>query len=76
MKLRHRKGRLIAQWSVYHELLAKAQRVLGARKEAEEWLGRPAIALNSRCPRDVTATPEGAAIVRTLLDRLEQNVYT
>lgn len=75
MKVRYRKRRLVRRVSTSHELLAKAQQVLGGREEAEDWFYRAAIGLGSRRPVDVAATLEGAAIVRTLLNRMERNVY-
>jgi putative toxin-antitoxin system antitoxin component (TIGR02293 family) len=61
-------------WSMA-EILARAAEVLGNREEAEQWLSRPAIGLDSRRPIDLMATPQGADIVKTLLDRMEHGVY-
>jgi putative toxin-antitoxin system antitoxin component (TIGR02293 family) len=58
------------------EIVAKAINVLGSRKEAEQWLERPAIGLNQRRPIDLLATPAGVELVETLLDRLDYGVYT
>ena len=61
-------------WSMA-EILAKAEEVLGTRDEAEQWLARPAIGLESRRPIDLMATPQGAVLVKTLLDQMEHGVY-
>ena len=61
-------------WSMA-EILAKAQGVLGTREEAEEWLSRPAMALDSHRPIELMATPQGSELVRTLLERMEYGVY-
>lgn len=61
-------------WSMA-EILAKAQAVLGTREEAELWLSRPAIGLDSRRPIDLMATPQGAGLVKTLLEQMEHGVY-
>lgn len=57
------------------EILALAEDVLGSREEAEQWLTRPAIGLDSRRPIDLMATPQGAGLVKTLLTQLEYGVY-
>jgi putative toxin-antitoxin system antitoxin component (TIGR02293 family) len=61
-------------WSM-GEILAKAEEVLGARDEAEQWCVRPAMSLESRRPIDLMATPQGAVLVKTLLDQMEHGVY-
>lgn len=61
-------------WSLA-EILAKAQEVLGSREEAEQWLSRPAIGLDSRRPIDLMATPQGTELVKTLLEQMEHGVY-
>lgn len=61
-------------WSLA-EILAKAKEVLGTREEAEQWLSRPAFGLEARRPIDLMATPQGAAMVKTLLDQMEYGVY-
>ena len=60
-------------WSMA-EILAKAQEVLGTREQAEAWLSQPAIGLESRRPIDLMATPQGAELVKTLLERMEYGV--
>ncbi len=60
----------------FAEILAKATAVLGSQEEAEQWLERPAMALDQRRPIDLLATPAGAKLVETLLGRIEYGVYT
>ena len=60
----------------FAELLARATSVLGSRQEAQQWLLRPAIALEQRRPLDLMSTSEGRRMVEELLDRLEFGVYT
>lgn len=57
------------------EVLAKAEEVLGSREDAEHWLAAPAVGLNSRRPIDLMATPQGAELVKTLLDQMAHGVY-
>ena len=57
------------------EVLTKAEEVLGDREGAEQWLATPAIGLNSRRPIDLLATPQGAELVKTLLDQMAYGVY-
>jgi putative toxin-antitoxin system antitoxin component (TIGR02293 family) len=61
---------------VFASILAQAIRVLGDRAEAEDWLQRPAYALNQQKPIDLLSTPAGVDMVRTLLGRIEYGVYT
>ena len=60
----------------FAEILAKATEVLGSQEEAEDWLRRPAMALNRRRPIDLLATPAGAKLVEVLLGRIQYGVYT
>ena len=60
----------------FAEILAQTTEVLGSQEEAEEWLQRPAIALDQRRPIDLLATPAGATLVETLLGRIQYGVYT
>ena len=60
----------------FAEILAKATEVLGSQQEAEEWLQRPAIALDQRRPINLLATPAGVQIVEDFLGRLKYGVYT
>jgi len=57
------------------EVVTKAEEVLGGREDAEHWLATPAIGLNSRRPIDLLATPQGAELVKTLLDQMAHGVY-
>jgi putative toxin-antitoxin system antitoxin component (TIGR02293 family) len=57
------------------EVVTKAEEVLGSREDAEQWLASPAIGLNSRRPIDLLATPQGAELVKTLLDQMAYGVY-
>ena len=59
----------------FAEILAKATAVFGSQHEAEQWLERPAMALEQRRPIDLLATPAGAELVDALLGRLEYGVY-
>jgi putative toxin-antitoxin system antitoxin component (TIGR02293 family) len=56
-------------------VLTKATEVLGGKEEAEQWLAAPAIGLDSRRPIDLMATPQGAEMVKTLLDQMAYGVY-
>ena len=58
------------------EVLAMAEEVVGSREDAEAWLATRAIGLNSRRPIDLLATPQGAELVKTLLERIAHGVYT
>jgi putative toxin-antitoxin system antitoxin component (TIGR02293 family) len=60
----------------FAEILAKATKVLGSQEEAEQWLQRPAMALDQQRPIDLLATPAGAKLVETLLVRIQYGVYT
>ncbi|MDX2308235.1 MAG: antitoxin Xre/MbcA/ParS toxin-binding domain-containing protein [Hyphomicrobium sp.] len=62
-------------WS-FASALAQATTVFGSQRAAEEWLQRPALALDGKRPLDLLATPAGAALVETHLRRLEYGVYT
>ncbi|ARU15917.1 antitoxin Xre/MbcA/ParS toxin-binding domain-containing protein [Croceicoccus marinus] len=57
------------------EILARATQLLGSKKDAEEWLEKPAIALDGQCPIDLMTTPAGAKLVEEHLLRLEYGVY-
>jgi putative toxin-antitoxin system antitoxin component (TIGR02293 family) len=60
----------------FAEILAKATEVLGSQEDAEQWLERPAMALDQRRPIDLLATPAGMRLVEDLLGRIEYGVYT
>ena len=57
------------------EVLTKGEEALGSREDAEQWLATPALGLNSRRPIDLLATPQGAELVKTLLDQMAYGVY-
>ncbi len=59
----------------FAEILAKATAVLGSQEEAQQWLERPAVGLDQRCPIDLLATPAGVEIVEDFLERIEYGVY-
>lgn len=59
----------------FAEILAKATGVFGTQRDAEEWLERPAIGLDQRCPIDLLATTAGTEMVEDFLQRLEYGVY-
>ncbi len=52
-----------------------AQRVLGNRKLAEQWLKEPSLALDGRLPLDLISTTPGIETVKDLLTRMEYGVY-
>ncbi len=60
----------------FAEILARATAVFGSQAEAEQWLERPAVGLDQRCPIDLLTTPAGVQIVEDFLGRLEYGVYT
>jgi putative toxin-antitoxin system antitoxin component (TIGR02293 family) len=60
----------------FAEILGQATALLGSQDAAEEWLERPAMALNQRRPIDLLSTPAGIESVEELLGRLEYGVYT
>lgn len=60
----------------FAEILAKATDVFGDQTEAENWLTRPAMALDDRRPADLLSSPVGVEMVEQLLGRLEHGVYT
>jgi putative toxin-antitoxin system antitoxin component (TIGR02293 family) len=56
-------------------VIARATDVLGSRKEAEQWLERPAIGLDERRPIDLLATPAGVELVENYLERIDHGIY-
>jgi putative toxin-antitoxin system antitoxin component (TIGR02293 family) len=60
----------------FAEILAKATEVLGSQEDAEDWLRRPAMALDQRRPIDLLASPAGVQLVEDLLGRIQYGVYT
>jgi len=60
----------------FAEILARASALFGSQSDAEEWLERPAMALEQRRPIDLLSTPAGVESVEDHLTRLEYGVYT
>jgi len=60
----------------FAEILGRAMALFGSQAEAEEWLERPAMALEQRKPIDLLSTPAGVEAVEDHLTRLEYGVYT
>jgi putative toxin-antitoxin system antitoxin component (TIGR02293 family) len=60
----------------FAEILGRAIELFGSPGEAEEWLERPAMALEQRKPIDLLSTPAGGEFVEDHLTRLEYGVYT
>lgn len=58
------------------EVKALATSVFGDRHEAEQWLDRPALALNGSRPIELMKTIQGTKAVKELLARIEHGVYT
>ncbi|WP_405121496.1 antitoxin Xre/MbcA/ParS toxin-binding domain-containing protein [Pseudomonas petroselini] len=58
------------------EILDMAERVLGSRRSAENWLEREAFGLDGHAPCDLIATQTGCTLVKNLLTRIEYGVYT
>lgn len=57
-------------------VLAHAERVLGTRDKASEWLRRPNRALGGATPLALLDTNSGAAQVDDVLGRLEHGVFS
>jgi len=60
----------------FAEVLGRATELFGSQADAEEWLDRPAMALEQRKPIDLLSTPTGVEAVENHLTRLEYGVYT
>ena len=56
-------------------MAALAKEVLGSQDAAEQWLSKPAIALDQRRPIELLQSSEGAEMVKTLLLRMDYGVY-
>jgi putative toxin-antitoxin system antitoxin component (TIGR02293 family) len=56
------------------EIRSLAETVLGNAADAEEWLNKPAIALDGIRPLDLLMTRTGAVLVKDLLIRLDHCV--
>jgi putative toxin-antitoxin system antitoxin component (TIGR02293 family) len=59
----------------FARLLGKAARVFGEQLAAERWMTEPATGLDGRRPIELIATPVGAELVETFLDRIDYGVY-
>ncbi len=57
------------------EIVAKAIDVFGSTEAAQDFLERPAMALDGERPIDLLSTPAGAEIVERHLARLDLGVY-
>jgi putative toxin-antitoxin system antitoxin component (TIGR02293 family) len=60
----------------FAEILGRATTLFGSQAAAEEWLERPAMALDQRRPIDLLSTPAGLESVEEHLTRLEYGVST
>ena len=49
--------------------------VLGSQEAAERWLSSPALGLDGRKPIDLLQSTEGTDLVKTLLTRMDYDVY-
>ncbi|MEN9377227.1 MAG: hypothetical protein RL710_2384 [Pseudomonadota bacterium] len=58
------------------EVTEAAEKVLGSRLAAEQWLTRPAIALDRERPIDLLTSTTGIQAVKDLLTRMEHGVYS
>ena len=56
------------------EIESLAESVLGSRAEAQDWLNKPALALDGFKPMVLIATPSGAELVKQHLIRLDYGV--
>jgi putative toxin-antitoxin system antitoxin component (TIGR02293 family) len=54
---------------------AQAIDVLGSQEAAERWLSSPALGLDGRKPIDLLQSTEGTELVKTLLTRMDYDVY-
>jgi putative toxin-antitoxin system antitoxin component (TIGR02293 family) len=59
----------------FAEIASKAASILGSLEAAQEWLMKPAVGLEQRCPIDLLSTPVGVELVEDLLERMEYGVY-
>lgn len=53
-----------------------ALRVFGSEERVHHWLHQPAIGLGGRRPVELLTEPDGAAVLLSLLRRLDHGVYT
>jgi len=54
---------------------SRAIEVLGSQDAAERWLSSPALGLDGRKPIDLLQSTEGTDLVKTLLTRMDHDVY-
>ncbi len=52
-----------------------ADRVFGDPKKAEAWLSRPNAALSGQRPSDLLKDELGTAVVREMLERIDQGIF-
>lgn len=57
------------------ELMTFCSRVMGSDALAQQWMSRPAMALNYRHPGDLMDTAEGREKIEVLLTQIEGGVY-
>lgn len=53
------------------EIRTMATRTFGDEQKAEAWLRGPLAELNGVSPLDVAATEQGAALIKTILGKIE-----
>lgn len=58
------------------EVTENAEKVLGSRLAAEQWLIKPAVALDRVRPIDLLTSAPGIEAVKDLLTRIEHGVYS
>lgn len=56
-------------------ITSQAIDVLGSQEAAERWLSSPALGLDGRKPIDLLQSTEGTDLVKTLLTRMDYDVY-
>lgn len=57
------------------EIVGRATDVLGSQDAAEDWLSKPARALEGRTPIELLATQPGTQLVEDLLEQMDYGVY-
>lgn len=57
------------------EIVARATDVLGSHEAAEEWLTKPARALEGKRPAELLTTQPGTQLVKDLLQQMDYGVY-
>ena len=74
MKVRKRRRQTAIRAS-RRSISVRGRTLWGSNAEFEDWLMRPAMALNSRRPIELLRTIAGARVVKRLLVQLEYGVY-